>query len=110
GWALVFLGLSILLIDVLGWKGATEPLVVFGSNPLFIFVLSGLFAKLISYIRFIPMGESTVGIKTWIFEKVFMPLANYSRIDASLLFAVSFIVLFWAISLLLYRKKIFIKI
>lgn len=110
GWAMIFLGLSILLIDILGWKNATEPFVVFGSNPLFIFVLSGLFAKLISYIRFIPMEGSNVSIKTWVFEKAFMPLANYSRIDASLLFAISFIVLFWAISLILYRKKIFIKI
>lgn len=110
GWALLFLGVSILLIDILGWKSATEPFIVFGSNPLFIFVLSGLFAKLISYIRFIPMEGSVVGIKTWVFAKVFMPLANYSRIDASLLFAVSIIFLFWAISLLLYRKQIFIKI
>jgi len=110
GWAMIFLSLSILFMDVLGWKGATEPFVVFGSNPLFIFVLSSVYAKTIAYFKFIPMGEATVGIKTWVFAKVFMPLANYSAIDASLLFALTTITIFWAISLILYRKKIFIKI
>ncbi len=110
GWAMIFLGLSILVIDVLGWKGATEPFVVFGSNPLFIFVLSALYAKTIAFFKFIPMGDKLVGIKTWVFYNWFMPMANYSKIDASLLFALTTITIFWAISLVLYKKKIFIKI
>jgi len=110
GWAMLFLGISILLIDVLGWKSATEPFVVFGSNPLFIFVLSSVYAKLLAYIKFIPMNGAIVNTKTWLFAKIFMPMANYSRIDASLLFALTTITIFWAISLILYKKKIFIKI
>jgi predicted acyltransferase len=110
GWSMLFLGISILLIDVLGWKSATEPFVVFGSNPLFIFVLSAVYAKLLAYIKFIPMDGAIVSTKTWLFAKVFMPMANYSKIDASLLFALTTITIFWAISLILYRKKIFIKI
>jgi predicted acyltransferase len=110
GWAMLFLGVSILLIDVLGWKSATEPFVVFGSNPLFIFVLSSVYAKLLAYIKFIPMNGAIVSTKTWLFAKIFMPMANYSRIDASLFFALTTITIFWAISLILYRKKIFIKI
>ena len=110
GWAMLFLGVSILLIDVFGWKSATEPFVVFGSNPLFIFVLSAVYAKLLAYIKFIPMNGEIVSTKTWLFAKIFMPMANYSRIDASLLFALTTITIFWAISLILYRKKIFIKI
>ncbi len=110
GWSMLFLGVSILLIDVLGWKSATEPFVVFGSNPLFIFVLSAVYAKLLAYIKFIPMNGAIVSTKTWLFAKVFMPIANYSQINASLLFALTTITIFWAISLILYRKKIFIKI
>ena len=110
GWAMLFLGVSILLIDVFGWKSATEPFVVFGSNPLFIFVLSAVYAKLLAYIKFIPMNGEIVSTKTWLFAKIFMPMANYSRIDASLLFALTTITIFWAISLILYKKKIFIKI
>ncbi len=110
GWAMLFLGVSILLIDIFGWKSATRPFVVFGSNPLFIFVLSGLYAKLLAYIRWIPMNGSLVSTKTWLFARVFMPLSNYSQIDASLLFALVTITIFWAIALALYRKKIFIKI
>ncbi|MEA2077071.1 MAG: hypothetical protein U9O95_03540 [Candidatus Marinimicrobia bacterium] len=110
GWAMLFLGVSILLIDILGWKSITKPFVVFGSNPLFIFVLSSIYAKLLAYIKFIPMNGTTVSVKSWLFAKVFMPMANYSKIDASLMFALTTITIFWAISLILYRKKIFIKI
>ncbi|MFA6619002.1 MAG: hypothetical protein WCT23_08050 [Candidatus Neomarinimicrobiota bacterium] len=110
GWSMIFLGISIYLIDVLGWKSATEPFVVFGSNPLFIFVLSAVYAKLLAYTKFLPLNGTLVSTKTWLFAKVFMPMANYSRIDASLLFALTTITIFWAISLILYRKKIFIKI
>lgn len=110
GWSMLFLGVAILLIDVLGWKKATKPFVVFGSNPLFIFVLSSFYAKFLVYIKFISMNGSIVSTKTWLFAKVFMPLANFSRMDASLLFALTTITIFWAISLLLYKKKIFIKI
>ena len=100
GWSMLFLGVSILLIDVLGWKSATEPFVVFGSNPLFIFVLSAVYAKLLAYIKFIPMNGAIVSTKTWLFAKVFMPIANYSQINASLLFALTTITIFWAISLI----------
>lgn len=110
GWSMLFLGVSILFIDVLGWKSATEPFVVFGSNPLFIFVLSSVYAKLLSYFKYIPMDGAVVSTKTWLFAKVFMPLSGQSLIDASLLFAIFTIVVFWAISDILYRKKIFIKI
>lgn len=110
GWAMLFLGVSIFLIDILGWKSATKPFVVFGSNPLFIFVLSGIYAKLLAYIKWIPMNGDLVSTKSWLFAKVFMPLANYSRIDASLLYALITITIFWAVALILYRKKIFIKI
>ncbi len=110
GWSMLFLGVSILFIDILGWKSATEPFVVFGSNPLFIFVLSSVYAKLLSYFKYIPMDGAVVSTKTWLFDKVFMPLSGQSLIDASLLFAVFTIVVFWAISDILYRKNIFIKI
>ncbi len=110
GWAMLFLAVSILFIDILGWKSATKPFVVFGSNPLFIFVLSSIYAKLLAYIKWIPMDGVLVSTKSWLFAKVFMPLANFSQIDASLLFALTTITIFWAISLILYNKKIFIKI
>ena len=54
------------------------------------------------------VGESPISMQKWIFDQVFLSIAN--PIDASCLYAVSFI-LFWLFLMwLLYRKQIFIRV
>ena len=111
GLAMICLGLAILFIDVLGYQNWTKPLVVFGANPLFIFVFSGLVAKVMAYwIKWTNAAGNTVNLKTWLYNDVFVPLAGGSQIDGSLLFALTLIVIYWLICDILYNKKIFIKI
>ncbi len=110
GWALLVLALLIWIIDLKGYTKWTSFFVVFGMNPLIIFALSGLYARSIS--RFIHVTEndgSVVNGYTWLYQHVFMPLSPDLRVS-SLLFALSHIVLFWLIGLILYKKKIFIKV
>lgn len=111
GLAMIVLGLAILFIDVLGYKQWTKPLVVFGANPLFIFVFSGLVAKALVYlVRWHDAAGKVITLKSWLFERVFVPLSGGSLIDGSLLFAITLIVIYWLICDILYRKRIFIKI
>jgi len=111
GLAMLCLGIAILFIDVLGYKSWTKPFVVFGANPLFIFVLSGLVAKTIVYLIHVrnAAGE-IITVKEWLYTAVFVPLANGSLINGSLLFALTLITMYWLIADILYKKKIFIKI
>lgn len=110
GWALLVLALLIWVIDLKGYSKWTSFFVVFGMNPLFIFALSGLYAKSIT--RFIHVKEpdgTVVNGYTWLYQHIFVPLSSDPKIS-SLLFALTHIVLFWMIGWVLYKKKIFIKV
>jgi predicted acyltransferase len=110
GWALVVLALLIWIIDLKGYTRWTSFFVVFGMNPLFIFALSGLYAR--SIVRFIHVAEAdgnSVNGYNWLYQNVFMPISANPKVS-SLLFALFHIVMFWLIGWVLYKKKIFIKV
>lgn len=109
GWACLVLALLIWIIDMKGYSKWTSFFLVFGMNPLFIFALSGLWAKTLGRLVHIagPDGSSMSG-SGWLYAQVFQPLAG--DINGSLLYALAHVVLFWLIGYVLYKKKIFIKV
>src|ERR1035437_3241589 len=107
GLALLALGFCYWLIDIKGYKRWTTPFVIFGVNALALFVFSGIFARMIGAYK-VPSEKGPVSIQTWVYENIFVAIAQ--PIDASLLFAITFI-LFWLLLMwLLYRKQIYIKV
>lgn len=108
GLAMLLLSILLWLIDIKNYKKWAQPFVHFGMNPLFIFVLSGLYVKTIVYLVKIPVNDETWNGYTYLYQKVFVPLAG--NMNGSLLFALSHIFIFWLIVYILYRKRIFIKI
>jgi predicted acyltransferase len=102
GFACLLLAAFVWLIDIKGQEKLVSPLLVYGTNPLFVYVLSFLFVTV--YLN-IPVGDST--LYRWLYEQ-FNLIAEPTL--ASCLFAFSHVVLFWFISLKLYQRKIFIKI
>jgi predicted acyltransferase len=109
GWASILLAFLIWLIDLKGIKGWTPFFVVFGVNPLFIFALSGIWARFIGRLIHItaPDGKSVTG-SYWLYQNLIVPLAG--ELNGSLLYAISHVILFWLLGYILYRKKIFIKV
>lgn len=110
GLAMLFLALLIFIIDYKGCSKWAIPFVHFGTNPLFIFVFSGIYVKTISYLVKIPIPESEAKISgyKYLFDTIFSPIAG--NMNGSLLFALSHIVVFWLICRFLFKRKIFIKI
>jgi predicted acyltransferase len=109
GLALCFLGFCYWLVDIKGYKKWTKPFVIFGVNALALFVFSGLMAKLFGIIKVASDADGkSISLQKWIFDTVFLPLA--SPINASLMYAVSFILLWLFLMWLLYRKRIYIKV
>lgn len=102
GFACLLLAAFIWLIDIKGQKKLVSPLLVYGANPLFVFVLSFFFVT--AYLN-IPIGESS--LYAWLYQQ-FLLFANPTL--ASFLFAFSHVILFWFVSLTLYKRRIFIKI
>ena len=107
GIATVVLSSMIWLIDVNGYKKWTYPFIVFGSNSIFIFTLSGIWAKILLKIKFILGGEQISGY-SYLYQTMFLPLAG--DINGSLLFALFHVLAFWFVLLWMYKKKIFIKL
>ncbi len=56
----------------------------------------------------IPVGENKISLYTWGYEKVFVPL--FGNMNGSLAFAVFQMLLIWSIALILYRKKVMIRL
>ena len=95
------------LIDILGYKKWTYPLIVFGSNSIFIFALSGIWTKILLKTRFNFEGQEISGY-SYLYKTIFLPFAG--DINGSLLFAIFHVLAFWLILLWMYRKKLFIKL
>jgi predicted acyltransferase len=109
GLALLFLAFLLWIIDVKGIKQWTRPFIHFGTNPLFIFMFSGVYVKTIIYLVKITTatGETLTGY-SYLYKHIFAPIAG--NMNGSLLFAITHIIFFWFLTYVLYKRKIFIKI
>jgi len=108
GLALCFLGFCYWLIDIKGYTRWSKPFVIFGMNALALFVFSGLFARVLGILKVSGPDGAQITTQAWIFNNLFLPWA--SPINASLAFAISYIVFWLFLMWLLYRKKIWIKV
>jgi len=87
---------------------------VFGKNPLFIFVLSGVLPRLLGLIR-IPNGLTDEGVQKylspfgWFYEKICKQVPGIPE-NGSLVYAICMIIMYWAICYWLDKKKIYIKV
>jgi predicted acyltransferase len=108
GLSLQILGLCAWLIEVEGVDRWARPFVVFGSNPIAAFVLSGLGARVLNLVHLsLPSGKE-VALKTALYNLAFASWAE-PRL-ASLLFAVAYVLLWFGVMWALYRLKIFIRV
>jgi len=98
--ALVYI-IEIKRVNALNWTGF---FVVFGKNPLFIYILSEILA-IIMYMWTVSSSESVFG---WINSTVFQVVAPGPV--GSFLFAISFMLLCWSVGWWLNKKRIYIKV
>jgi len=107
GLALEFLALCYWLIDIRKYQRWARPFVVFGVNAIALFVGSAVMARLMGLIK-LPWGDATISLQGWIFQKLFLSWA--SPINASLAYAICFILLWLGLMWILYSRKSFIKV
>lgn len=107
GLAFLFLGFLVWLIEVKQYRAWTLPFVILGTNSIFIFMGTGLWARILDGFRY-ELEGSVVSAKMYLFETIFHPLS--SEVNASLMFALVQLIFWWLILAWLYWKKIFIKI
>ena len=107
GTALLLLGLLHWLVDVRRHRGPwLTPLLVYGTNAIAVFVLSGMMTKMLGRIR--VGGEDGSSLYGWIYQELFRSWAG--DYDGSLAFALAYVTLWLGLMAVLYRKRIFIKV
>jgi predicted acyltransferase len=89
---------SLWLVDARGYQRAAKPLVILGMNAILVYMASEVLDVTLNALHW----------KRPIYETVFAPLA--SPINASLLFAVSYVLLMYLIAWAAYRKGWFLKV
>lgn len=111
GWACVVFAVFYWLLDAMPqplararWARLFHPLVVFGMNALFLFVLSGLVAKLLHTVT-LADGRS-------LGRHLYQPLLDtgLAPVNASLLHAVAFVLVMYAVAWFMHRQHWFIKL
>jgi predicted acyltransferase len=108
GMALQLLAVCYWLIDIKGYKRWSVPFAVYGTNALAVFFLTGICAELLGVIRFKGSDGKLVSLQGAIFNNLFLSWA--SPVNASLAFAVCFVLFWLGMMWLLYRRNIFIKV
>jgi predicted acyltransferase len=108
GMACVALATIMWIVDYVNVKWWTRPFVVFGVNPIVAFVGSGVMARLIYTLWHVNYQGKSIAIQDAIYQSVFLPWLP-PRV-ASLAFAITFVLLWYAILLVLYRRKIILKV
>ena len=103
GWDLVLIAGLIWVVEILRFKQWAYFFEAFGRNPLFIYALSGM---IIAVLNLIQIDGSS--LKALIYQDFYMSwLTDY---NASLLFAVTYVILLWVIGYWMDKKKVYIKV
>ncbi len=103
GWDLVIIALLIAVIDVFIFKKWTYFFEVFGKNALFIYILAWVIMKIFHLITIDGKSISSIFYKnvlnSWLADK-----------NASLIFAILYMLLLWVIGTFMDKKKIYVKV
>ena len=103
GLDLLIISVLIYIIEIYRRQKWTYFFVVFGRNPLFIYVLADI---LMTVAGMIEIGDTT--LPGWLYKNVYGSLAG--PVLASFLFALFFMLLNWTVGYFLDKKRIYIKV
>jgi predicted acyltransferase len=114
GYAMIALAAIYWVVDVRGWRRWATPFLVFGTNAILAFTLSTWVTKLLLVIR-VPSGRVVNGqaqsSSAWSWIIVHSWRLHFANpLNSSLVFALSYVLIWMAVMWWFYRKGIFVKI
>ncbi len=107
GWSLLLLALCYETIEVRGWRRWGWPFEVVGLNAIFVFVASGMLARILLK-TYIGAGEDALNVYTWIYQQGFQSWAG--SMNGSLAFAIATVLFWWIVLYGMYRQRWFLKL
>jgi predicted acyltransferase len=107
GIAMAVFSLIYLIADVLKFQFLGTFFVIFGTNAIFSYFIAGIWIKMLLFIK-IQSGIEKISLYSWIYEKICVPVAG--NLNGSLMFAIMQMLIIWSVALILYHKKIMIRL
>jgi len=97
------------IIDVRGHKRWAKPFVIFGMNAITVYVLSGLIGRMYGSVLNLRQPDGTeISLQGYIFRTFFLPLG--SPINASLIFAICFLLFLFLLAWIMWKRNWFLKV
>ncbi|MCC9167821.1 acyltransferase family protein [Pontibacter harenae] len=103
GLSLIILGTLIFTIEVMGFVKWTYFFQAFGRNPLFIFALATLLIKTLNFVQ-----VNGISLQKWLYENLFLTWTEGKT--ASLLFAITYMLVMWLVGFWMDKKRIYVKV
>jgi predicted acyltransferase len=95
------------LVDGVGYKRVVKPLVILGMNAIAVYLASEFLDEALSAVHWTAGGHA-VTLHEWLYNSLFAPLA--SPPNASLLFAIAYVLLMYLLAYGMYRKGWFWRV
>jgi predicted acyltransferase len=109
GLATLILSILYYITDVRKYEKWTKPFIIFGVNPMVIFFFSGIIPRVLGMIEVqSPAGES-ISVQAYIYDYMIVPLFE-NLMNASLAGALVYLVIWFVILTLFYRKNLIFKV
>lgn len=108
GLATMILSLLYYITDIRKQTGWTKPFIIFGVNPMVVFFFSGIIPRVLGMIK-LPMGETPTDLKTYLYETMIVPVFD-NPLNASLAAALVYLLIWFVILTLFYRKSLIFKV
>jgi len=98
------------LVDVKGYRGwATRPFLVFGTNAITAYWLASLITIVLDWVVITsPEDGESLTLKTYLYETFYARWLSPE--NASLAYAITYVLIWLGLLSLLYRRRIFIRI
>jgi predicted acyltransferase len=108
GFAMLALAACYWIVDGRAWRAWAAPFLVFGMNAILAYALAALVSEVSTDFEFLHFHGRETTLHGWIYDKYFVPYA--SPVNASLAFAVFFVLVIYALLWPLYRGKVFLRV
>jgi predicted acyltransferase len=108
GFAMLVLAACYWIVDVRSWRAWTSPFLVFGMNAILAYALAALVSEVSTDFEFTGSQGHRTTLHGWLYQRYFV--SHFNAVNASLAFAVFFVLVIFAILWPFYRGKVFLRI
>ena len=108
GFAMLALAICYWIVDVRAWRAWTSPFLVFGMNAILAYALAALVSEVSTDFEFSDAAGRDTTLHGWLYQRYFVP--HFNPLNASLAFAIFFVVVIFVLLWPFYRGKLFLRI